>query len=1109
MEQHVHHAGSGGSRARRRCASATSARLGTGWWHDVFGARRPGGLGQTSSTSTFEAPRVSISAGVVGDEDHVASQTYSPRRLGPYTAKARTSETKQGGEERRTANDEGKCHGCPVVTGETNRERYHARRGMAGRASCRNAARSRAQGASRGGQRRRDGRPGSARCCRWLRSSVGGSVRPEVRRCGEVPRAAAAPLSREEEFRAALCNGGAAVRGLAQTLDLYDAASVRVLVREMGRRIREYLEELGYELGSPSTPEEALDMTIGFFVDHGFVDLEIVDREGERIHARWHHLRGLRAYERIAAAGGATFVSCPLNAVAHDSLAAFGKELVLREKRIDMEANVAETWEEIVDLGAEAPELSLDPEQILALEREQSRHLRVRDEFIRIASHELSTPLTSTKLALARLERLPLPEAAARSVAVIRRQVQALERLVAEMLDTTRLQIGRARLDPQRADLVEIVREAAAPLAEGEGQEIALSGAPSLVGRWDAARLEQVVSNLLTNAVKYGEGRRVDVEVGARGERARIVVRDRGIGIPLEAMGRIFEPFERAASVAMYAGLGLGLYIARRIVEMHGGRITAASAPGEGSTFTVDLPIECPRGGQRHRRADAGVGRPEVSLVLIVDDNADIRETLSLLLEDGGHRPHRARRPGGAAPPARRPAPRPRDPRSDDARDERLGAARGDAARSGGGVDPHHRDDRGPELVRGGGAPPRRRLARQALRGRGDALRAGPGEARPAERLTTRRAGHLAGLSPGPRPRAGSGAPADRRWAGRRRRDGRAPRRPRAGSWGGRRGSARACGRRGRRDRGEAVTAGGAGERGDGLHHDPLEDLADGGRLGGEDAGEGLVEDDAERPDVGAVVEIGVAEDLLGRGVRGRAHHHAVARDRAGVVHGPGVGALGEAEVEDHHARHGRGGQEDVAGLEVAVDDARGVGGADGGGDGEEERRRLGHGEGAGAGEEVGEGLAHQVVHHQGGLAVVELHDLAHAAHVGVDEGGAEAGLAPEAPAAPAVLRAAADELQGHALAVDAVDRLPDDPHASLAQQALQAKARAEDGAGGELGWHRAGNLERRDPAGNRRACARSTVRTPRGSGRGGRLPPISAEPRAPGTVNRLARSLR
>jgi signal transduction histidine kinase len=404
--------------------------------------------------------------------------------------------------------------------------------------------------------------------------------------------------SREAEFQAALYE--AILYGLARTLSLYDPASVRLLVREMGRRIREYLEDVGYHLGSASTPDETVVRVASFFVEHGFVDLEIVDWEADVIHARWHHLLGLRAYERIAAAGGATFVSCPLNAVLHDSLAVFGKELSLREKHFDVDQQFAESWEEIVEMGPEISPLSLDAKQLLELEREQSRQLRVRDEFIRIASHELSTPLTSTKLALKRLEGMQLPGAAARSVAVMKRQVRRLEQLVTDMLDTTRLQIGRLKLERAPVDLVELVLRVIDSLASGdprETPEIELRYEASPVGRWDAARLDQVVTNLLTNAIKYGEGRPIDVGVSADDGHARLTVQDRGIGIPPEAIERIFEPFERAVPVETHGGLGLGLYIARRVVEMHGGRISAESVLGEGTTFTVLLPLESSQQG--------------------------------------------------------------------------------------------------------------------------------------------------------------------------------------------------------------------------------------------------------------------------------------------------------------------------------------------------------------------------------------------------------------------------------------------------------------------------------------------------------------------------------
>ncbi|WP_232293259.1 sensor histidine kinase [Stigmatella aurantiaca] len=111
-----------------------------------------------------------------------------------------------------------------------------------------------------------------------------------------------------------------------------------------------------------------------------------------------------------------------------------------------------------------------------------------------------------------------------------------------------------------------------------------------VLGRWDRLRVEQVVTNLLTNALKYGAGRPVAVRVEGAGERARLTVKDQGIGIAEEDLARIFERFERAVSDRHYGGLGLGLYITRQIVEAFGGTVGVTSRPGMGSTFTLELP---------------------------------------------------------------------------------------------------------------------------------------------------------------------------------------------------------------------------------------------------------------------------------------------------------------------------------------------------------------------------------------------------------------------------------------------------------------------------------------------------------------------------------------
>jgi signal transduction histidine kinase len=129
------------------------------------------------------------------------------------------------------------------------------------------------------------------------------------------------------------------------------------------------------------------------------------------------------------------------------------------------------------------------------------------------------------------------------------------------------------------------------------------SGAPR--GRWDRLRIEQVASNLLGNAIKYGKGRPIDVFVSSSEIGARLVVRDHGGGIAAEDQARIFNRFERVRSTKSSGGLGLGLYIARQIVDAHGGTIQVKSEPGEGATFTVDLPLEPSLGASAERAAQA------------------------------------------------------------------------------------------------------------------------------------------------------------------------------------------------------------------------------------------------------------------------------------------------------------------------------------------------------------------------------------------------------------------------------------------------------------------------------------------------------------------------
>lgn len=220
--------------------------------------------------------------------------------------------------------------------------------------------------------------------------------------------------------------------------------------------------------------------------------------------------------------------------------------------------------------------------------RELQRAVRVRDEFLSVASHELNTPLAALSLSVQRAKR----ELASPALDRAMRQVGRLARLVEQLLDVSRLQSGRLVLEPVETDLIEIVRECVARLEEQRaetGSTIVVEAPESLVGSWDPLRLEQVVTNLVSNALKYGAGSAVTVAVTEDGERVVLVVRDRGIGIAPLDIERIFGRFERAVSIKQYGGFGLGLWITREIVEASGGRISVESAPGD-TRFTVSIP---------------------------------------------------------------------------------------------------------------------------------------------------------------------------------------------------------------------------------------------------------------------------------------------------------------------------------------------------------------------------------------------------------------------------------------------------------------------------------------------------------------------------------------
>jgi len=227
---------------------------------------------------------------------------------------------------------------------------------------------------------------------------------------------------------------------------------------------------------------------------------------------------------------------------------------------------------------------------------EATEAIQARNEFIAIAAHELRTPLTALTLRMRSLEtqlQRKQVEQAREKVRTTARQLTRLNQLIERLLDVGRIHTGRLELQRQQLDvehLVEQVVESFSEEATRAGSQLRARVEPGLTAYWDGGRIEQALFNLLANALKFGAPRPIELEAYRQNGWIRITVRDHGIGIPPEALERIFGRFERAVSSREYGGLGLGLFLTRRIAEAHGGMIHVESQPGEDATFVMELP---------------------------------------------------------------------------------------------------------------------------------------------------------------------------------------------------------------------------------------------------------------------------------------------------------------------------------------------------------------------------------------------------------------------------------------------------------------------------------------------------------------------------------------
>jgi len=233
---------------------------------------------------------------------------------------------------------------------------------------------------------------------------------------------------------------------------------------------------------------------------------------------------------------------------------------------------------------------------------EAQKSIQIRDDFISIASHELRTPLTPVKMQVQLLKRYAqesmnnssrlrdLPKL----IANADDQIDKLQKLVEDMLDVSRISAGRLLITPEECDLSTLVRDITKQYEESLKKSLCpltLLADTSVKGNWDRRRLEQVIVNLLSNAMKYGRGKPIEISVATKDKTAVLAVRDHGIGIDKEAQSILFERFVRVAPIKHYGGLGLGLYIVRNIVRAHGGSIHVESEPGQGAVFVVELPV--------------------------------------------------------------------------------------------------------------------------------------------------------------------------------------------------------------------------------------------------------------------------------------------------------------------------------------------------------------------------------------------------------------------------------------------------------------------------------------------------------------------------------------
>lgn len=229
--------------------------------------------------------------------------------------------------------------------------------------------------------------------------------------------------------------------------------------------------------------------------------------------------------------------------------------------------------------------------------------IKIRDEFISIASHELKTPLTTTLLklqtALHNVRNVSLANFSVQNLLSMLEsaelQTKRLSKMINDLLNVSLIRTGKLELELEEVDLSALASEIKDRFSERIDREktaVSLDSNEAVIGKFDKLRIEQVFTNLISNALKYGNGKPISIKISKENSKAVIIIRDQGIGIPDGSQKRIFELFERGNHNNSYKGLGVGLYITNKIVEAHKGKIIINSTEGKGSTFKVELPLQ-------------------------------------------------------------------------------------------------------------------------------------------------------------------------------------------------------------------------------------------------------------------------------------------------------------------------------------------------------------------------------------------------------------------------------------------------------------------------------------------------------------------------------------